>query len=121
MKDVAELLGRSQSTIEYWLTRYRTEGVLGLVAWNYHGGQRPAIPEAVLAELREKLSQPPGFKSYGEIQQWLEAHYGLAIHYKTVHQTVRYKLKATLKVARPTPIQRDDMAVVEFKKTPDPA
>jgi hypothetical protein len=44
----------------------------------------------------------------------------LEIHYKTVHQTVHYKLKATLKVARPTHIKRDDTAVVEFKKNSPP-
>lgn len=116
LKDLADFLGRSRSTIEYWLTRYRTGGLLGLLAWNYHGGQPPAIPKPVLAELREQLSQPHGFKNYGEIQHWLKEHYGLEIHYKTVHQTVRYKLKAKLKVARPTHLQRDDTAVVEFKK-----
>src|SRR5512134_11557 len=116
LQDLADLLGRSISTIESWLTLYRKKGLLGLVAWNYHGGQPPAIPEPVLTELREKLSQPQGFKNYGEIQQWLKEEYGLEIHYKTVHQTVHYKLKATLKVARPTHIKRDDTAVVEFKK-----
>ena len=74
----------------------------------------------MLTELREKLSQPQGFKSYGGIQQWLKEEYGLEIHYKTVHQTVHYKLKAKLKVARPTHIKRDDMAVVEFKKNSQP-
>ena len=47
--------------------------------------------------------------------------YWLEIHYKTVHQTVRYNLQAKLKVAGPTPIKRDDPAVVEFKKTPHSA
>src|SRR5512144_1647496 len=120
LQDVADLLGRSPSTIESWLTRYRTGGLLSLLAWNYHGGQPPAIPEPVLTELREKLSHPHGFKSYGEIQQRLKEEYGLEIHYKTVHQTVHYKLKAKLKVARPTHLKRDDTAVVEFKKNSQP-
>jgi len=34
--------------------------------------------------LREKLSHSQGFKSYGEIQQWLKEEHGLEIHYKTV-------------------------------------
>jgi transposase len=80
LKDLADILGRSRSTIEYWLTRYRTEGLLGLVAWNYGDGRPPAISEAVLAELREPLSQPHGFKSHGEIQRWLKEHYGLEVH-----------------------------------------
>ena len=116
LQALADLLGRSISTIESWLTLYRKKGVLGLLAWNYHGGQPPAIPEPVLTALREKLSHPQGFKSYGEIQQWLKEEYGLEIHYKTVHQTVHYQLKAKLKVARPTHVKRDDTAVVEFKK-----
>ena len=120
LQELADFLGRSISTIESWLTLYRKKGLLGLLAWNYHGGQPPAIPESVLTELREKLSQPQGFKSYGEIQQWLKEQYGLEIHYKTVHQTIHYKLKAKLKVARPTPIKRDDTAVVEFKKNSRP-
>ena len=117
---VIEFLGRSKSTIESWLTLYRKKGWLGLLAWNYQGGQPPAIPEPVLTELREKLSQPQGFKNYGEIQQWLKEEYGWEIHYKTVYQTVHYKLKAKLKVARPTHIKRDDTAVVEFKKNSPP-
>ena len=120
LQDLVDFLGRSKSTIESWLTLYRKKGLLGLLAWNYHGGQPPAIPEPFLTELREKLSQPQGFKSYGEIQQWLKAEYGLEIHYKTVYQTVHYKLKAKLKVARPTHLKRDDTAVVEFKKNSPP-
>jgi hypothetical protein len=54
--------------------------LLGLVAWNYGDGRPPAISEAVLAELREPLSQPHGFKSHGEIQRWLKEHYGLEVH-----------------------------------------
>ena len=73
LHDLANLLGRSRSTLESGLTCYWTGGLLNLLAWNYHGGQPPAIPEPVLTELREKLSQPQGFKSYGEIQQWLKA------------------------------------------------
>jgi transposase len=120
LQDLVDFLGRSKSTIESWLTRYRKKGLLGLVAWNYHGGQPPAISEPVLTALREKLSQPQGFKSDGEIQQWLNEEYGVEIHYKTVYQTVHYKLKAKLKVARPTHLKRDDTAVVEVTKNSRP-
>ena len=120
LQDLVDFLGRSKSTIESWLTLYRKQGLLGLLAWNYHGGQPPAISESVLTELRGKLNQPQGFKNYGEVQQWLKEEYGLEIHYKTVYQTVHYKLKAKLKVARPTHLKRDDTAVVEFKKNSRP-
>ena len=120
LQEVANCLGRSKTTIENWLTLYRKSGVLGVVAWNYKGGRPSAISEPLLTALREQLSKPQGFKSYGEIQQWLHEQYGIEIPYKTVHQTVHYKLKAKLKVARPTHIKRDDTAVVEFKKNSRP-
>ena len=116
LQDLADFLGRSRSTIESWLTCYRKKGLLGLLAWNYHGGQPPAIPESVLTELREKVDQPQGFKSYGEIQPWLKEQYRLEIHSKTVHQTVHDKLKAKLKLEHSSHIKRDDTAVVKFKK-----
>ena len=91
-----------------------------MLAWNYRGGRPTAIPEPVLIALREQLSQPQGFKSYGEIQQGLKEQHGLEIHYKTVHHTVHYKLKAKVKVARPTHRKRDDTAVEGFKKNSRP-
>lgn len=117
LQELADLLGRAKSTIVLWLARYRTKGLVGLLEWNYHGGKRPALPESALQALRERLSQPEGFKSYLEIQHWLAAEHGLEIPYKTVHKTVRYKLKAKLKVARPTSIHRDEEAGIKFKKT----
>ena len=89
-----------------------------MLAWNYHGGKRPALPEAILDALQLRLQQPEGFRSYGEIQAWLTQEYGLEIPYKTVHKIVHYKLKAKLKVARPMSRHRQEEAVVGFKKTP---
>jgi transposase len=116
--DLAGLLGRSESTIRLRFARYRAEGLSGVLAWNYRGGKRPAISGAILEALQIRLQAPDGFRSYGEIRDWLANEQGLAIPYKTAHQTVRYRLKAKLKVARPTHRLRAEMAVVDFKKTP---
>jgi len=115
--DLASLLGRSESTIRLWFARYQAEGLSGLLSWNYRGGKRPALSGTVLEALQTRLQEPDGFRSYGEIQDWLAKEQGLEIPYKTVHQTVHYKLKAKLKVARPTHRLRFEMAVVDFKKT----
>ncbi len=91
----------------------------GLLQWNYHGGRRSKISEAMVAALCVRLNDPTqGFSSYREIQQWLLQEYGVEIPYSTVHQVVHYRLKAKLKVARPTNIQRNEEAVITFKKTP---
>jgi transposase len=97
---------------------YRTEGLAGLLQWNYHGGRRSKISEAMVAALQLHLNDPTqGFHSYGEIQQWLLQKYEVEIPYSTVHHVVRYRIKAKLKVARPTHIHRGEEAVVSFKKT----
>ena len=115
---LAYCLGRSESTVRLWLSRYKAKGLSGLLAWNYHGGKRPALSEKILDALQLRLQEPEGFQSYGEIKDWLSSEYHLEIPYKTVHQTVHYKLKAKLKVARPTSRHRQEEEVVDFKKAP---
>lgn len=65
------------------------------------GGRQPMIPPEALTALQERLNAPEqGFKGYKEIQTWLQQCYGVEADYKTVHATVRYKLKAKLKAPR---------------------
>jgi hypothetical protein len=52
-------------------------------------------------QFRERLSQPQGFNSYGQIQEWLTQKCQVVVAYKTVHKIVPYKLNAKLKVPRP--------------------
>ncbi|MDG4594125.1 MAG: helix-turn-helix domain-containing protein [Candidatus Contendobacter sp.] len=109
LQELADHLGRSKSVIVKWLKVYRTEGLAGLLQWNYHGGRRSKISEAMVAALQLRFNDPAqGFHSYGEIQQWLLQEYEVDIPYSTVHQVVRYRMKAKLKVARPTRIHRDE-------------
>ena len=118
MQDLSDYLGRSKSVIVKWLRTYRTQGLAALLEWNYHGGRRPKLSEAVLDSLQQRLNDPmTGFNSYKEVKLWLFEEQGLEIPYSTVHRIVHYQLDAKLKVARPTSIHRDDTAVVEFKKT----
>jgi len=118
LQDLADYLGRSKSVIVKWLRTYRTQGLAALLEWNYHGGRRSKLSEAVLNALQQRLNDPwVGFNSYKEVKLWLFEEQGLEIPYSTVHRIVRYQLHAKLKVARPMSIHRDDTAVVEFKKT----
>jgi transposase len=117
LQELADHLGRSKSVIVKWLKTYRTQGLAALLEWNYHGGRRSKLSDAILDTLQQRLSDPTaGFHSYKEIKHWLCEEQGVEMPYSTVHRIVRYKLQAKLKVARPTSIHRDDIAVVEFKK-----
>ena len=118
LQEIADHLGRSKSIIFKWLQTYRLQGLAGLLKWNFHQcGRRSSLSGDVRAELEQRLQDPHGgFASYGDVKNWLFETYELDLPYSTVHRIVRYELKAKLKIPRPLPIQRDEAAVVEFKK-----
>lgn len=47
---------------------------------------------------------------------WLHAELGINVNYDVVHNLVRYKLKAKLKVPRPKSYQQDSQEIESFKK-----
>jgi len=116
-QELAARLERNPSTISRWLQKYRQGGLCALLEVKTAPGQAPKINGQMLEGLKARLAQPQGFKSYIEIEQWLEQEYGTHINYKTVHKTVRYRLKAKLKVPRPQSHKQDPQAVATFKKT----
>lgn len=118
-QQLAQRLGRDPSTITRWLQQYRTGGIEALLKVKKATGQPAKIEGELLTKLQERLAQPEGFKSYKAIQQWLEAEAGHPFNYKTVHQTVYYRLGAKLKVPRPRNVKQDENEVERFKKTSD--
>ena len=114
---LGKLLNRSQFAIGQWINTYRHRGLNGLLHLNYHGGNlAPSIPIAIQRQLKEKLAQPEGVASYKAVQLWLQKQHGLEVPYSTVFGTVKYRLRAALKVPRPYAVDHDPAAVEEFKK-----
>ena len=99
---VAALLGVERNTVGRWLRQYRDGGLAALLAVYVPAGKRPALTPDQLAQLRERLEQPQGFASYGEIQQWLASTFGVQMGDHAVHTLVHDKLRARPKVARPS-------------------
>lgn len=93
-QELSYRLGRDGSTISRWLQKYRHGGIAALLEIKTAAGRTPEIRGDALEKLQARLNQPEGFRSYGEIVQWLEQECGLSVDYKTVHQTVRYRLGA---------------------------
>lgn len=119
-QDLARLLARGESTVYRWLRRYKQGGLKAMLKVKAAPGRAPKIPPDALNRLKQRLAQPEGFNSYGEVKQWLAQACQVDAAYKTGHQTVRYKLKAKLKVPRPQAIQADEQAQAAFKKTSVP-
>ena len=69
-------------------------------------------------KLKKELQDPEGFRSCKEVQVWLKALEGIEMSYQEVHQVVRYRLKAKLKVPRPVHVKQEAGAREEFKKKP---
>ena len=97
---LAQLLAVHRHTIHAWLALYEDGGLSALLTIKKSPGKRPAVTPAVLSKLHARLSQPQGFSSYGEIQQYLAHDHHLALAYSTVHALVRYKLQAKPKAPR---------------------
>ena len=117
LQEIADRLGRSKSVLVLWLRSYREKGLAGLLEWKYHGGRQSQLSGGILEALQQRLQDPlGGFRSYKEVKVWLFEEQGLEMPYSTVHRIVRYQLKAKLKVARPTHVERDEAAVAEFQK-----
>ena len=101
--EAADRLALHSHTVWRWLQAYREGGLEGLLTLGRRGapaGQR-VLPAPVFDALKRRLTDPEGFASYIEVQQWLEGEFDLEVPYKTVHKLVRYRLKAKLKTPRP--------------------
>jgi len=113
---LAKLLGRDKATITRWLRKYKNGGRSGLLEVKQAPGQAPIVTGSALERLKQKLQEPEGFHSYGQIQQWIVSELGLDIAYKTVYQLVCYQLNAKLKVPRPQSLKQHPESQSHFKK-----
>jgi transposase len=117
IQTAAALLGRHRVTVQEWLRLYRSGGLEAMLKHNPRSGRRQSMPQWAQEALNQRLHQPEGFESYGEICQWLESQLGISAPYKTVHQWVHYRLKASPKVARPVSAANAEERVEASKKT----
>lgn len=101
VKELATAIGRDRTTVQRWLKMYRHQGLEGLLKVKPRPGKAPTLPQWAVIALKARLSDPEGFRNYGEVRAWVEQSLGIEASYKAVYLTVRYKLKAKLKVARP--------------------
>lgn len=75
------------------------------------------ITPTINAHIVEQLSNPlNSFTSYIDLQQWVQENHLPTVSYKVVHSHAKYKLGASLKVARKSHIKKDVNAVEDFKK-----
>lgn len=116
IEQLSALSGKHRTTVSRWLSSYRKGGISQMLDINKSSGRKPEISLEIQQALVNELTEQEGFSSYKEIQTWLYTVHNLDISYKVVHDTVRYRLKAKLKVPRRSNIKKDVKAEEEFKK-----
>ena len=99
---VAQFLGVHRNTIGHRLALYEAGGLEALLALYVPAGKPLSLPPAVLAALEQALRQLTGSASYEALRQWIKQTHHLDVNYHTLNTIVRTKLKAKLKVPRPS-------------------
>lgn len=113
---LAVILGCHRTTVQRWLAEYRAGGLEAMLHCKPKPGRKPSIPSSIRERLAQELDDPEGFESYQEVQTWLQTTQGISVSYKVVHHTIRYQMKAKLKVPRPTSSEQELGAIDDFKK-----
>jgi len=75
-QSLAKITGRDPATITRWLKKYKDGGCASLLEVKQAPGKEPIVAGSDLERLKQRLQQPQGFQSYGEIRQWLQSELG---------------------------------------------
>lgn len=120
--DIAELLGQSSRTVQYWIHRFEKSGFAGL-----QEGERPgrpaALSETVLQAVGRDLRQEPRLLGYPQtlwdgklLSHHLKERYNLDLGVRQC-QRVFHRLRFRLRKPRSLIAQADPEARSAYKKT----
>lgn len=101
--EAAAHLALHRNTISRYLSIYRTNGLDALLHLDRGGApaEQRSLSGPVMEALQARLAGE-GFEGYTDVHRWLEQEHGVDLPYGTVHDIVRYRLRAKLKRARPS-------------------
>jgi transposase len=123
--EAARSCGMDRQTLRDWVHRYNAEGLAGLID-RPHPGRTPRLSPAQMAELAALVETGPDPDRDGvvrwrriDLQAVIAAHFGVAVHERTVGKLLR-KLNFAKLAVRPQHPQADPEAQAAFKKTSTP-
>jgi transposase len=114
-REVAEVLGVHERTVQRWLGWYRTGG-LGVVEGRHAGGQ--GAPAFLTAEQRAELAAEVAtgrFRTAAEIRQWVLECWGVSYAAGGMYALLG-RLRCAPKVPRPVHEKADHLAQARWKK-----
>jgi transposase len=117
--ELSEKVCANHNSITSWRKIYRTGG-FDLLSKHNQGGKRKIVIDTKTHNAIQKriTSSTEGFRSYKDLQEWVDANYISGIKYITLLKYVQDKFGAKLKSTRKSHIKKDVEAVEAFKKNP---
>lgn len=114
---LAKMTGVSDHSIHRWRKAYMKDGISSLLRENRGGHKKAAINIAAEKKLSARLHDPKqGFRSFGEMQQWLLSEFGIEMKYHALNKYVKRKYGARLKVSRKSHVLKSPADEAVFKK-----
>lgn len=123
---VAELLGQSRRTVQYWVRRFEQSGFAGLQE-GFRAGRPPALDEETLEEVGRDLRRSPRDWGYSQnlwdgklLSHHLAERYGAQLGVRQCQRLFR-QLGFRRRKPRPVIAQADPEAQRAYKKTAPPS
>lgn len=115
---LAELTGASDKSVHIWRSNYIQGGIDQLLRDSRGGKKLAKITPAIHQKLGKRLTDPKqGFRSFIEIQQWLQKEFDIEMQYHAINKYVKRKFGARLKVSRKSHVLKSPADEAVFKKS----
>ena len=120
VREVAQVVGVHERTVQRWLGWYRDGGVAAIRAHRQAGkGQPSFLTTEQQAQLWEEAATG-AFRTAAEAQQWVATHFGVRYRLGGIYALLS-RLRIHPKVPRPVNPKADQVAQAAWKKGGSPA
>jgi len=117
-QELANRLGVNPNSIQTWRTKYKKEGLKGLLKDGRIGFKPSMITAEAHKKIALKLNTPvAAFSSYKQLHEWVDKQLVKGVNYNSLRHYVKRHFGAKLKVPRKSHIKKDPEAVAAFKKS----
>jgi transposase len=119
VRDVAQMVGVHERTVQRWLCWYRDGGLATVRAHRQAGTGQPSFLTAdQQAQLRAQAATG-AFRTAAEVQRWIEAQFGVRYRSGGIYALLG-RLRIQPKVPRPVNPKADQVAQAAWKKGGSP-
>jgi transposase len=119
VRDVAQVLGVHERTVQRWVGWYRDGGVAAVAGHRQAGTGQPSLLTADQQAHLRKQAATGAFRTAAEVQRWVEAQFGVRYRPGGIYSLLG-RLRIHPKVPRPVNPKADQVAQAAWKKGGSP-